>query len=76
MQPLPQPQDKRIYPSYMTPRLICLVEEYEGYQRMGKMAPVPIHRRVSYQEHLVLQRYWNEGKRTTSMGQWIKDPFA
>jgi len=66
------------YPQYVSPYIIQLIQEYEGYQKAGIAPNRPIHRRVSYKEFLVLQRYWREtgGQPIFSMGKWIKDPFA
>lgn len=64
------------YPQYLTPYLIELIQEYEQSEK--SCPPIPIHRRLSYKEFLVVQRYWIEKNNQPPgrMGEWIQSPFA
>jgi hypothetical protein len=64
------------YPSYLPSCLIPIIKEYENYQHFHIQPPVPIHRRVTPEEYMILQRYWNEPYKIMKLPAWNKDPFA
>lgn len=48
------------YPSYLTPDLICLVKEYEEYEKKGIIPGVAINHRTDGEGFRLIQLYWNE----------------